>query len=89
MAFEKRGDITQNIVNEVIEKIEGKLMGVEQTVGFMKNEQKKERENLSRLEITSLRYNEDFKNVISSVQNEFQGRLEVKITDLVNRLLLE
>lgn len=46
-------------------------------------------ENLSRLEITSLRYNEDFKNVIGSVSTEFQSRLEIKITDLVNRLLLE
>ena len=44
---------------------------------------------MSRLEISSLRYNEDFKNVLGSVQNEFQGRLEIKITDLVNRLLLE
>lgn len=55
----------------------------------MKNEQKKDKDNVSRLEITSLRYNEDFKNVITSVQTEFQSRLEVKITDLVNRLLLE
>lgn len=55
----------------------------------MRNEQSKERENLSRLEISSLRYNEDFKNVLGQVQNEFQGRLELKMTDLVNRLLLE
>ena len=55
----------------------------------MRNEQSKEHENLSRLEITSLRYNEDFKNVLGQVQNEFQGRLELKMTDLVNRLLLE
>ena len=37
----------------------------------MKNEQNKERENVSRLEITGLRYNEDFKGVLSQVQNEF------------------
>ena len=36
-----------------------------------------------------MRYNEDFKNVIQSVEHEFQGRLEIKMTDLVNRLLLE
>ena len=55
----------------------------------MKAEQKKEKENLSRLEISSLKYNDDFKQIISSVQSEFQGRLEIKMTDLINRLMLE
>ena len=36
-----------------------------------------------------MRNNEDFKSVIGSVESEFQGRLELKMTDLVNRLLLE
>ena len=31
----------------------------------MKAEQKKEKDNMSRLEISSLRYNEDFKGVLS------------------------
>ena len=33
----------------------------------MKSEQKKERENLTRLEITNLRYNDDFKNMLGQV----------------------
>ena len=39
--------------------------------------------------MSALRNNEDFKSVIGSVESEFQGRLELKMTDLVNRLLLE
>ena len=77
------------MVNELVEKLEIKILNLEQNLHFVKTDQHKERENLSRLEISSLRYNEDFKNVLGSVQNEFQGRLEIKITDLVNRLLLE
>ncbi len=77
------------MLNDVIERLEGKVLGMEQGLHFMRNDQKKERENVSRLEISSLRYNDDFKSVLSSVQNEFQGRLEIKVTDLVNRLLLE
>lgn len=61
---EKRGDINQNMINEVIEKLESKILNLEQNTHFMKNEQNKERENLSRLEISSLRYNEDFKNIL-------------------------
>jgi hypothetical protein len=37
----------------------------------MKNEQKKEKDNVSRLEITGLRHNDDFKGIISTIQNEF------------------
>lgn len=61
MANERRGDIGQNMMNEIIEKLESKLLNVEQNLHFLKSEQHKERENLSRLEISSLRYNEDFK----------------------------
>ena len=32
---------------------------------------------------------EEFKNVLGQLQTEFGGRLEIKMTDLVNRLLLE
>ena len=77
------------MLQEIIEKLEGKVINLEQILHFMKTEQKKEKDNVSRLEISSLRYNEDFKNILSTVQNEFQGRLEIKMTDLVNRLLLE
>lgn len=44
---------------------------------------------MGRLEITGLKNNEEFKNVLGSLQTEFSGRLEIKMTDLVNRLLLE
>lgn len=68
---ERRGDLGQNMMNEVVERLESKLLNVEQNFHFLKSEQSKERENLSRLEISSLRYNEDFKQVLSQVQNEF------------------
>jgi hypothetical protein len=61
---EKRGDMTQNLLNDVIEKLEGKVIGMEQNVHMMKHDQKKEKDNVQRLEISSLRYNEDFKNIL-------------------------
>jgi predicted DNA-binding protein YlxM (UPF0122 family) len=65
--MEKRGDVSQTMLNDVIEKLESKLLNVEQNLHFMKNEVTRERENVSRLEISSLRYNEDFKNVLGQV----------------------
>ena len=56
---------------------------------LLKNDVGREKDNVGRLEITGLKNNEDFKNVVNQIQVEFGGKLEVKMTDLVNRLLLE
>lgn len=62
---------------------------MEQQLYLLKNDFGRERDNVGRLEITGLKNNEDFKNVVNQIQVEFGGKLEVKMTDLVNRLLLE
>ena len=55
----------------------------------MNMEQNKEKENLGRLEVNNLKNNDEFRGLVNNLQNDFQYKLEVKITDLVNRLLQE
>lgn len=55
----------------------------------MRSDVGKERENMTRLEVNTLRASEDFKNLVGSLQSEFGSRLEIRISELVNRLLLE
>ena len=55
----------------------------------MTMEQSKERDNLGRMEVMSLKHNDEFRGMVGSLQNDFQYKLEVKMTDLVNRLLTE
>jgi len=55
----------------------------------MTMEQRKEKENIGRIEVSSLKNSDDFRNMLHQVQNDTQQRLEVKVTDLVNRLLGE
>ena len=76
-------------LNEVFERVEGKLMGLEQNVQLMNMEQNKEKENMGRLEVMSLKNNDEFRGMLNNLQNDYQYKLEVKITDLVNRLLHE
>lgn len=52
-------------------------------------EQRRDKENMGRLEMTNLKNNDEFRSVISGVQNDMQYKLEIKMTDLVNRLLSE
>lgn len=76
-------------LNDVFERVEGRLMGVEQNLQIMNMEQNKEKENLGRLEVNNLKNNDEFRGIVNNLQNDFQYKLEVKITDLVNRLLQE
>lgn len=44
---------------------------------------------MTRVEVNTLRASEDFKQLVASIQTEFGSRLEIRMTELVNRLLLE
>ena len=83
----RKGDAASIFLNDVFEKVEGKLMGLEQNFQLMTMEQSKERDNIGRMEVINLKNNEEFRGMVGSLQNDFQYKLEVKMTDLVNRLL--
>ena len=55
----------------------------------MNMEQKKEQEQMGRLEVLNFKNNDEFRGMLNNLQNDYQTKLEVKITDLVNRLLHE
>ena len=69
--------------------MEVKLLGLEQVVSLMKMDQQKDKESVGRLEITNLKNSEEFRAMLGQVSNEMGSRMEVKLTDLVNRLLAE
>lgn len=64
-------------------------MGLEQAMQLVNAEQRRDKENMGRLEMSSLKNNDEFRNVINGVSNDMQYKLEIKMTDLVNRLLSE
>ena len=85
----RKGDAASMFLNEVFERVEGKVMGLEQQYQLMSIDQKKEKENIGRIEVTNLKNNDEFRNMMNQLANDQQHRLEVKVTDLVNRLLTE
>ena len=85
----RKGDAASMFLNEVFERVEGKVMGLEQQYQLMSIDQKKEKENIGRIEVTSLKNNDEFRNMMNQLANDQQHRLEIKVTDLVNRLLTE
>ena len=85
----RKGDAATHFLNEVFQKMEVKIMQLEQHVYLLKVDTVKEKENLGRVEVTNLKNSEEFRSMLGQVNNELSNKLEVKITDLVNRLLSE
>ncbi len=52
-------------------------------------DQYKEKETLGRVEVTTLKNSDEFRNMLNQLNGELSNRLEIKLTDLVNRLLSE
>jgi len=63
----RKGDAASMFLNEVFERVEGKLMGLEQNMNMMTMEQRKEKENLGRLEVSALKNSDDFRSMVSSL----------------------
>ena len=55
----------------------------------VKGEVDQEKESVGQLHISSLKNSEEFKNLVGQLQNDFSSKLELKMTDMVNRLLME
>ena len=60
----RKGDAASMFLNEVFERVEGKLMGLEQNVSLMNMEQRKEKENIGRIEVNTLKNSDDFRNML-------------------------
>lgn len=73
----------------MLEKMEQRVLSLDQQVIGLKTGQSVEKENINQLEFINLKNNEEFKGMVGTVQSDFNGKLEIKMTDLVNRLLLE
>lgn len=61
----RKGDAASQFLNEVFERVEGKIMGLEQNISLVGMEQRKEKDNLGRVEVQALKNNDDFRNLLN------------------------
>ena len=61
----RKGDAASLFLNEVFDRVEGKVMGLEQNMQLLSIDQKKEKENIGRIEVSSLKNNDDFRNMMN------------------------
>jgi FtsZ-binding cell division protein ZapB len=52
----------------MLEKLENKVLQIDQTIHILKGEQGREKETVNRLEINTLRTSDDFKQMVTGIQ---------------------
>ena len=60
----KKGDASAQFLNEVYQKMEHKLMQLEQGISLVRLEQGKDKENVGRLEVNNLKNSEEFRGMV-------------------------
>lgn len=61
----RKGDAATHFLNEVFEKMETKLMQLDQVVSLLKLESVKEKENISKVELTTLKNSDEFRGMLN------------------------
>lgn len=87
--FEQKGEVSNNMMGELADKIERRLHNVEDFMQLLNSESKYGKEKMNHFEISSLKNNEDFRDMLGQLQRDYGTKLEVRMTELVSRLLSE
>ena len=89
MSVAQKGDSGLNYVSEWNDRLEKKVGSMEASILSMGREQMRDKETIARLEDVNARMNEDFKTLLTGMHNDYQQRLDNRVTEIVNRIILE
>jgi predicted acetyltransferase len=70
-------------MSDLADKMEKRLHNLEDVISMLNSEQKNEKDHTSRLEMNSLKNNDDFRSLMSNIQKDSGEKLEVRMTELV------
>lgn len=87
--LEQKGNMSNNMMGELAEKIEKRLHNVENVIQMVNSEQKVDKEKFNSFEVNSLKNNDDFRQMLGHLQKDYGTKLEARMTELVSRLLSE
>lgn len=85
----QKGDSGLSYINEWNDKLEKRLTSMEANLLAVSREQMKDKDSLSKIENVNLRLSDDVKNLLASLHQDYQQRLDARVTELVNRIIME
>ena len=87
--LEQKGEMSNSMMGELAEKIEKRLHNVEDVIQLLNSEQRTEKDKFTNFEVNFLKNNDGFREMLGHIQKEYGTKLEVRMTELVSRLLNE
>ncbi|KAM3144712.1 hypothetical protein pb186bvf_003021 [Paramecium bursaria] len=85
----QKGDAGINYLNETNERFDKRLLQLETNLIAMQKDQLKDHDLIGRTDNSLQRLQEDLKAMLITIQQDYQGRLESRMTEVVNRIVME
>lgn len=85
----QKGEIGLNNLSEWNDKMEKKTQALESNLFALTREQIKDKESIAKLESINSRLSEDLSQLLNNLNTDYNQKLEAKVTELVNRIVME
>ena len=84
-----KGETGITYISEWNGKLDGRIQQLESNLIGLGKEQMKDRDSIARLEALNQKMTEDLKQLLNAMQSDFHSRLDSKISEVLNRIVIE
>lgn len=84
-----KGETGINYMSEWNEKLDSRIQQLETNLIGLGKEQMKDRDSVVRMEVLNQKITTDLKQLLSSMQSDYQTSLESRVTEVLNRITIE
>jgi len=84
-----KGETGINYMSEWNQKLDSRVQQLETNLIGLGKEQMKDRDSLSRMEALNQKITDDLKTLLQAIQTDYQTRLDSRITEVLNRIVIE
>ena len=71
------------------QKLESRVQQLEATLFVLGREQVRDKENITKVDVTNQKMAEQIRDLLVNLQGDYSSKLEVKMTEVVNRIVME
>ena len=84
-----KGETGINYMSEWNEKLDSRIQSLETNLIGLGKEQMKDRDSIGRMEALNQKLTDDLKQLLNAMQTDYTLRLDSKITEVLNRIVIE
>jgi len=89
LALTERGQAGLSNLGEWNEQFDKKVQSLENNIYSLTREQIKDKETITKLEAINTKLGQDLAQLLHNLNNDYQSKLDIRVTELVNRIVME